>query len=91
MTSFTPGTDAARAAVRLAHVEYLKSRSDVLLAAGVLMGEASPHGSLIIVDTEERAHAQALAEGDPFFRAGLLSEVKVMPWRKAFFDREFVG
>jgi uncharacterized protein YciI len=92
ITTFTPGTDARRAAVRDAHVEYLKARSELLLAAGVLLETtSSPRGSLILVDTEDRAQAQALADGDPFQLAGLLSEVSVLPWRKAFFDRTYLA
>lgn len=92
LTTFTPGTDARRAAVRQAHVEYLKAHSALLLAAGVLVEvSSSPRGSLMLVDTEDHAQALALAEGDPFHREGLLSDVSVLPWRKAFFDRAYLG
>lgn len=92
ITTFTPGTAERRAAVRDAHVDYLKSRSALLLAAGVLMEvSSSPRGSLMLVDTEDAGEAQALADNDPFNRAGLLSEVSVLPWRKAFFDRAYLG
>ena len=92
ITTFTPGTADERAAVRDAHVDYLKSRSALLLAAGVLLEvSSSPRGSLMLVDTEDREQAQALADGDPFNRAGLLSEVSVLSWRKAFFDGNYLG
>jgi len=42
----------------------------------------------IIIDTDDRSVAEAFAAGDPFNKGGLFQEVKVVQWRKSFFNFE---
>lgn len=79
-----------RAETRAEHLEYLESNKDKLLAAGGLMDDdgSGVHGGIIIVDTDDRAEAEALIANDPFTRAGLFEEISVTRWRKAYFNFE---
>jgi len=75
---------------RAVHLDYLTENKDKLLAAGAKcddQGEGG-YGGIIIVDTEDRAEAEAFIRNDPFTKAGLFSSVEVVRWRKAFFDFE---
>jgi uncharacterized protein YciI len=85
-----PGSVGRRTELRPAHLEYLTGHTARLLAAGAMLGEdgATPCGSLILFDTEDRAEAEAFAAGDPFSAGGLFAEVEIRPWRKVFFGGE---
>ena len=85
------GAGELRAKVREAHLAYLKANQAKLLAAGALTDDdgAGGFGGVIILDTDDRAEAQAFIDNDPFAKAGLFASVAVSRWRKAFFDREY--
>jgi uncharacterized protein len=72
------------------HVAWLTSRVDFLLAGGALLADDGGPGSggLIIVDTEDRAEAEAFIAEDPFTKAGLFQDVMITRWRKGFFNKE---
>ena len=75
---------------RAPHLEYLTEHQDKLLAAGAQTDDEGQggYGGIIIVDTEDRAEAEAFIENDPFTKAGLFAGIEVVRWRKAFFNRE---
>ena len=79
-----------RAELRDAHLAYLDANLDKLLAAGALIDDdgTGGHGGVLIVDTDERATAEAFIAEDPFTKAGLFESVTVTRWRKAFFNFE---
>jgi uncharacterized protein YciI len=83
-----PGQGELRAKTRDAHLEYLDRNKHRLLAAGALIEDdgSGGSGSLYIVDTEDRAQAEAFLKGDPFDQAGLFGQVEIRRWRKAFYD-----
>ena len=61
---------------RPAHVEYLKSFGDKLHAAGpTLDAEQSMNGSVVILDLDSLADAEAFAANDPYAKAGLFASV----------------
>ena len=67
---------------RPAHIEYLKS-SGVVKKAGPFLDEAGqPCGSLIVLDVDDLAAAQAWADNDPYAKAGLFQSVDLIPWKK---------
>ncbi len=67
---------------RAAHVEHIKS-SGLVLQAGPFLDEAGQMcGSLVILDVEEMAQAQAWAASDPYALAGLFESVELIPWNK---------
>jgi uncharacterized protein YciI len=88
-----PNSGALRTELRPRHLEHLGRHAARLLAAGAVTADdgATPIGSLIILDTEDRAEAEAFMAGDPFTQGGLFETVTVMPWRKVFFAGERVG
>lgn len=90
ITKDKPDSAAIREANAAAHRRYLDAQKHRLLAAGAMLDEASgaPCGSVFLIDTDERAEAEAFLAGDPFTEAGLFGEVTMTPWRKAFFDFE---
>ncbi|MCK4621550.1 MAG: YciI family protein [Desulfuromonadales bacterium] len=68
---------------RPAHVDYLKSFADQLYAAGpTLDAEENMNGSVVILDLETRAEAEAFAANDPYAKAGLFEKVIIQPWKK---------
>ena len=76
-----------RADTRPAHLAYLDRHAAKLLAGGAVLRDdaATPFGSLIIYDSEDRAEVEAFAAGDPFAQAGLFASVSIHPWRKVFY------
>lgn len=85
-----PDSLALRNEVRAAHLDYLTENADKLLAAGARISDdgGGGHGGVLIVDTDDRAEAEALVANDPFTKAGLFRSIKVERWRKAFFDKK---
>jgi uncharacterized protein YciI len=85
------GASEVRAKVRDEHVAYLKANQAKLLAAGAITDDdgTGGNGGVIILDTDDRAEAQAFIDNDPFAKAGLFESIAINRWRKAFFDREF--
>jgi uncharacterized protein len=79
-----PGQPELRPATRPAHIEYLASFGKSILIAGPLLGDdGQPNGSLIVVDLEDRAAAEAFSTGDPYAKAGVFDSVTIAPWRKS--------
>jgi uncharacterized protein YciI len=67
-----------------AHLDYLRSQKKILVLSGGTVsddGEAFT-GSLLIVNVDSRAEAQAFADGDPFAKAGMFTDVKITRMRK---------
>jgi uncharacterized protein YciI len=72
-----------RKANRPQHLAYLQGLGDTLIFAGPFTAEdgETMTGSLVVVDAPTRAAAQAIAEADPFARAGLFASVDIRPWK----------
>lgn len=70
-----------RLATRDAHVAYLKS-TPVVQAGPFLDGEGKMSGSLVILEVESRAEAEAWAANDPYAHAGLFEAVRIEEWKK---------
>ena len=88
-TSDRAGTEAKRLEIRPAHLRYLDSTKDLLLACGAKLDEdGKATGSVYLVDVETREEAEAYLAGDPFAQADLFGEVQIEQWRKAFLDRQ---
>ena len=85
-----PNSLGLRNQTRVEHLAYLDANKDKLLAAGAKIddnGEGG-YGGVILVDTEDRAEAEAFIQNDPFTKAGLFAGIEVVRWRKAFFNFE---
>ena len=90
ITRDKPNSLQLRNDTRQPHIEYLTAHKDKLLAAGAQVDDQGQggYGGIIIVDTEDRAEAEAFIQNDPFTKAGLFSGIEVVRWRKAFFNKE---
>ncbi|MEM6467336.1 MAG: YciI family protein [Pseudomonadota bacterium] len=77
-----PGALQTRLDNRDAHVAYLKA-NDIVSQAGPLLDDAGNMcGSLIVLDVEDMAAAEAFRAGDPYGHAGLFESVELIPWNK---------
>jgi uncharacterized protein len=77
-----PDSLAVRQANRPDHIAFLEGLGDKLKAAGPFLDDAgNPHGSLVIIEADSRAEAEAAAALDPYAKAGLFAHVEVRPWK----------
>ena len=55
-------------------------------AGGAIFADdgTTPIGSLLIIDAEDRAEAEAIIAADPFTKGGLFQSVAIHPWRKVY-------
>ena len=90
ITRDKPNSLQVRNEARAEHLDYLTRKQDKLLAAGAQTDDEGQggYGGIIIVDTEDRAEAEAFIRDDPFTKAGLFAGIEVVRWRKAFFDKK---
>lgn len=82
-----PGSLDVRLANRPAHLDYLNGLNGkgALKFAGPLLGDdGTPVGSLVAIEVETRAAAEAIAEADPYAKAGLFAGVEIHPWNWVF-------
>ena len=77
-----PGHLEVRKSNRDAHLAYIKDTGVVEMAGPLLDGEGSMSGSLIVLEVEDLAAAQAWADADPYNKAGLFSDVTLSAWNK---------
>jgi uncharacterized protein len=78
-----PDARELRAATRPAHLAYLEERSAQVKLGGPWLdpGDGGPLGSLLIIEADDLAAAEAFAAADPYSKAGLFAEVSITPWR----------
>lgn len=65
------------------HLAYLKSLGDTLKFAGPFTAEdgETMNGSLVVVEADSMGAARAIADGDPFAKAGVFASVEIRPWK----------
>ena len=77
-----PASLDLRLSVRPDHVKHLEGLGAALKAAGPFTDDAGqPVGSLVIIEAAGRAAATAMAEADPYTKAGLFSSIDIRPWK----------
>ncbi|MCG8562412.1 MAG: YciI family protein [Hyphomicrobiales bacterium] len=71
-----------RQETRPKHLDYLQGLADTLKIAGPFLSEEAqtPNGSMLVVDVASLDEARAIAEGDPYAKAGLFESVEFRPW-----------
>lgn len=82
-----PGALQVRLDTRPEHLAYLNGLNDEgkLAFAGPFLGDdGKPNGSLVVVKAETIEAARALAEADPYAKAGLFASVEVKAWNWVF-------
>lgn len=86
-----PGALQVRLDTRPEHLNYLNKLNDEgkLAFAGPFLGDdGKPTGSLVVVKAETIEAARALAEADPYAKAGLFANVEVKAWNWVFNNPE---
>lgn len=77
-----PNSLDLRMANREAHLAYVGGFRDQLRLAGPMLDEGGDMaGSIILLEMETLAEAQAFAAGDPYNKAGLFERVDVTAFR----------
>ena len=76
-----PGALQVRLDTRDAHLAHIRD-SGIVAMAGPLMEDGQMCGSLVVLDTDDVAAAQAWAAADPYKAAGLFASVDVIAWNK---------
>ncbi len=66
---------------RAAHLAYIDD-TGVVAQAGPLLDCDAMIGSLVILDVDDLAAAEAWAANDPYALAGLFDSVELIPWKK---------
>jgi uncharacterized protein YciI len=77
-----PGALDIRKANRDAHLAYIKETGVVAQAGPLLDADEQMSGSLVVLDVEDMAAAEAWAAGGPYAKAGLFASVELVRWNK---------
>jgi uncharacterized protein len=79
-----PGAVALRQQTRPAHLDYIGGFGANIVIAGPTLGDddATPTGSVFVIDLPDRAAAAAFCAGDPYAKAGLFARTTIQPFRK---------
>lgn len=87
------GKEEIRERLRSEHREHLKSAGQRLLGSGALLNDEGTQiiGGLSILDTLDVEEANRFAFEDPYQKAGLRKETRILRWRRRWLDGEFVG
>jgi len=76
-----PGHLQTRLDTRSAHLAYIEE-TGIVKMAGPFLDNGQMCGSLIVLETDSLASAEAWAAGDPYKAAGLFESVTVIEWKK---------
>lgn len=79
-----PGALQVRMDTRPKHLEHLNAMNakGALKMAGPFLGpDGNPNGSLLIIEAADEAEARAIAEADPYAKAGLFEAIDIRPFR----------
>ena len=77
-----PDSLAVRMGAREAHLAYVRERASMMKLGGPFLDEAGDMaGSLMIVEADDLAAAQAFNANDPYTLAGLWRSVDIRPFR----------
>jgi hypothetical protein len=84
-----PGHAQMRIDERAAHLAFLDTHKDLLLACGAKLTDEGENagGGVYVVDVQTREDAEQFIAKDPFALAGLFERVNIVRWRKAYVDR----
>jgi hypothetical protein len=70
-------------ATREAHLAYVKGFADSIVVGGPVLDDAgNPNGSVLIMEFDTKAEAEAFCADDPYAKAGLFVDTKIVPWRQ---------
>ncbi len=78
-----PNALEARLGAREAHLAYVRAAGVVKLAGPFLDEAGGMTGSLLIIEAEDLAQAQAFSAADPYAAAGVFQSVDIRPFKLA--------
>ena len=76
-----PNSLEIRLANREKHLAY-GAEATVVFGGPMLDDEGNMCGSLLVIEAEDKAAAEAFAENDPYAKAGLFESVEITAWKK---------
>ena len=76
-----PGAVEVRMGAREAHLDYVRRTNVTKLGGPFLDAQGAMAGSMLIVEAEDLAAAQAFSAADPYVTAGLFQSVDIRPYR----------
>ncbi|OYX45059.1 MAG: hypothetical protein B7Z02_03200 [Rhodobacterales bacterium 32-67-9] len=76
-----PGHLQSRLDTRAAHLAYIE-KTGIVKMAGPFLEDGQMCGSLVVLEADNLAAAEAWAAGDPYKAAGLFDSVSVTEWKK---------
>lgn len=82
-----PNSLELRMTTRPEHIEHLNALNaagTLKMAGPFLDADGKPNGSLVIVEAETIEAARAIADADPYAKAGLFESVDVKPYNWVF-------
>lgn len=83
-----PNSIDLRLSLRPAHLDYLKQENDKIVVAGATLTDdgGTMTGSVIVINVDDRAAAEAFSANDPFTKGGLFDRVEVQRMRKGIWN-----
>jgi uncharacterized protein YciI len=78
-----PGKLQVRADTRsdhLAHLQTLNEEKKLTFAGPFLDADGKPNGTLAVIDVPDMEAAKAVADADPYAKAGLFDKVEIRQW-----------
>lgn len=73
-----------RLATRPEHLAHLQALGDAVVFAGALLdANDKPNGSMVVLEAQSLAEAEALAAADPFVKKGVFASYTVQRWNWA--------
>ncbi|HKR88354.1 MAG TPA: YciI family protein [Phenylobacterium sp.] len=76
-----PNALELRVATRQAHIDYVRDSGLVKIAGPLLDDAGGMAGSMLLIEAEDLAAAQAFAAADPYALAGLFEKVELRPFK----------
>ena len=76
-----PNALELRMATRQAHLDYVRGSSLVKIGGPMLNDAGEMAGSMLVLEAEDQAAAQAFAAADPYAVAGLFEKVELRPFK----------
>lgn len=72
----------ARMAAREAHLAYVRKQPEIVKLGGPLLDDLGQMiGSMLILETADRAGAEAFADNDPYWLSGVFESVDIQAFK----------
>ena len=79
-----PEVGSKRAELREAHVAHVRGAGVTRLAGPLLDDSGAIVGSLLVIEVDDLAAAEAFSAADPYRQAGVFRTVEIQPYRPTY-------